>query len=75
MTQESINFLEANRFHYDILMKAGYVKEVDHNFKETLLAVIRKEFQPGYNAVLWCGPCVADMIKFAWAQYDKLKQT
>ena len=71
MTDDSIKFLEENRHHYDLLIRAGYVKHVDNAFKEKLLQVIRTEFQPAYNANLWCGPCVMDMINFAWTQYDK----
>jgi hypothetical protein len=69
--QSSVDFMAANRFHYETLINAGYVKHVDSAFKERLLQIIREEFQPGYNANLWCGACVADMIKFAWEQYDR----
>jgi hypothetical protein len=71
MNQSSRNFLDNNRHHHTLLIRAGYMKHVDHSFKEGLLGVIRIEFQAGYNANLWCGDCVADMIKFAYTQYDK----
>lgn len=63
--------MEANRGVYDVLTKAGYLKHVDDNFKNGLLNVIRTEFNPGYMVNLWCGQCVADMVKFGWTQYDK----
>jgi hypothetical protein len=71
MTSESICFLDANRHHYDLLIKAGYVKQLDGATIQGLLAVVRKEWSPGYLINSWCGECVMNMIKFAYTQYDK----
>lgn len=71
MIQESIDFLNANRHHYELYLKAQYVKHLDLATRQGLLDVIRKEFNPGYMSDLWCNTCVVDMLKFAYVQYDK----
>lgn len=71
MSPENTNFLNENRFHYDILVRAGYVKQIDYGVRERLLKIIQQEFDPGYMANLWCGDCVMSMIKFCYEQYDK----
>lgn len=71
MNESSRNFLNANRHHYDLLIRAQYVKHLDISVREELLAVIRREFAPGYLSNNWCPECVANMIRFAYEQYDK----
>ncbi len=71
MTTESISFLDANRNHYFVLIKAGIVNQLDYATRQGLLDVIRKEFDPGYLVNMWCGECVCNMLKFAFEQYDK----
>lgn len=71
MNEESIKFLDANRHHYDLLVRAQYLKHLDGATRQGILNVIRTEFNPGYLADLWCATCVATMITFAYVQYDK----
>lgn len=71
MNEESIKFLDENRSHYDILVRAGYVKHLDIATREGLLNVIRREWDPGYLSNNWCSECVANMLTFAYVQYDK----
>jgi hypothetical protein len=75
LSPESIKFLDENRGHYEILERAGYVKHLDIATREGLLNVIRKEWDPGYLSNNWCGECVANMLKFAYLQYDKWIQS
>jgi len=65
-------FLEANRHHYDLLIRAQYVKHLDYATREGLLKAAQ-EFSPGYNANLWCGDCVADMLRRVYEWYDEWK--
>jgi hypothetical protein len=71
VTPESIAFLDANRYHYDLLVRAQYLKHLDGATRQGILNVIRKEFDPSYLSDLWCSTCVATMITFAYVQYDK----
>lgn len=71
MKPENIEFLEANRHHYNTLVNAGYVQHLDQATRQRMLDVIHEEFNPGYIGTLWCPPCVADMIKYVYVQYEK----
>lgn len=73
MDKTSIDFLDANRHHYDLWQRAKIMKDLDGATRRRLLEVIRKEFNPGYLADLWCGPCVAETIRYAYVQYDQWK--
>lgn len=71
MKQENIDFLEANRHYHDILIQAGIVKHLDGATKQRIFEIIREEFAPNYMVSLWCSSCVADLLKFAYTQFDK----
>lgn len=71
MRKENIEFLEANRHHYNTLVNAGYVQHLDQATRQRMLDIIHEEFNPGYIGTLWCPPCVADMIKYVYVQYEK----
>jgi hypothetical protein len=71
MTQESREFLNNNRHHYDLLVNAGYMRHLDYATREGILQVIRREFDGGYLVNQACAECVANMMKFAYTQYDK----
>lgn len=71
MKLENREFLDTNRHHYTTLVNAGYVQHLDQHTRENILRIIHEEFAPGYLAQLWCQSCVADLIKFAYVQYDK----
>lgn len=72
MSLQCRNFLDANRHHYDLLIRAQYVKQLDYATREGLLRAAQ-EFSPGYNANLWCGDCVADMLRRVYEWYDQWK--
>lgn len=73
MTPEQIReFMERNRFQYDCLVRAGYVKQLDYATREGLLRVA-KEFSPAYNANLWCSECVIELLHRAYEWYDAWK--
>lgn len=71
MTPESEAFLNQHRHHYDLWKRARYVQHLDIATRQGLLDVIRKEFDPGYLADLWCNTCVVTLLEFAYTQYDK----
>lgn len=71
MKDENKAFLDANRHHYNLLVNAGIVKHLDGATRDGLLRIIREEFAPNYIASTWCQSCVADILKFAYVQYDK----
>lgn len=70
MKKETIDFLDANKHHYDLLIRAQYVKHLDGATRQGLLDAA-KEFSPGFNADLWCPTCVADMLKRVYGWYDE----
>lgn len=63
-------FLNQNRAHYDTLVKAQFLTNIDYGVKNGLMEVARV-FSPGYAANLWCGPCVVELVRFVYIQYDK----
>ena len=71
MSPESIAFLDTHRHHYDLLIRAQYVKHLDYATRDGLWEVIRKEFDAGYPKDLDCSECVANMLKYVYTQYDK----
>jgi hypothetical protein len=71
MKKESMIFLDANRHHWNAWQSAQIFNHLDYGVRERLLNVIREEFDPGYLTNLWCSPCVVDMLKLAYTQYDK----
>ena len=71
MKDENKAFLDASRHHYNLLVNAGIVKHLDGATRDGLLRIIREEFAPNYIASTWCQSCVADILKFAYVQYDK----
>lgn len=71
MKSENRAYLDTNRHHYDMLVKAQIVNHLDHVTRENLLRIIHEEFAPTYMGQLWCPACVADMLKFVYVQYDK----
>ncbi len=70
ISTQDIQFIEANRHHYDTWVKAQYVKHLDGATRSTMLAIIRKYFAPNYVADLWCQSCVSGMLVYLYTQYD-----
>ena len=71
MKTENKKFLDDNRHHYDVLIKAFYLRHLDGNTRSMMQQVMSEEFQPGYATDLWCAPCVSDMVKLLYSRYDK----
>lgn len=66
MKNENKSFIKDNRHHYDILIKAGYVSQLDGATRQRMRDIIREEINPTYNTDLWCSTCVAEMIKYLY---------
>ena len=71
MTDSNRAFLNENRFHYDLLVRAGIVKHLDSSVREGLIRVIREEFDSRYISNIWCSECVTSTLRFAYEQYDQ----
>lgn len=63
-------FIEAHRHHYGTLIRAEFLGNLDGSVLNRMLEIIKKHFAPAYLANLWCQPCVADMVKYLYTQYD-----
>lgn len=70
LTPDRHQFMADNRPHYNTLVKADFLTNIGQPVKQGLLD-IAQIFAPAYQANLWCGPCVCDLVKFAYLQYDK----
>lgn len=70
MTPEDKQFLEDNRHHHETLVKAFYLRSLSGETRSRMQDIIRKYWQPMYNTDLWCGPCIAEMIKLVYRLYD-----
>ena len=71
MKQIDIDFLEGNRFHHEMLMKAGQVRHLDGNTRSGMQRCIAVYWIKGYTADLWCGECCMDMLKLCYRLFDK----
>lgn len=63
--------LEKYRPIYNIWMNDRVLKDLDGAAKNEILSVIRKEINPEYTVMLWCGHCVAQMIEYVFKEADK----
>lgn len=75
ISQDDIQFLEANRSHYNTWVRAQYIQHLDGATRTRMLTIIRKYFAPGYLADLWCQSCVAAMIVYLYTQYDERRKS
>jgi hypothetical protein len=71
MKEESISFLNANRHHWIAWETAQIFNQLDMSVRQGLLNVIREEWDAGYLSNLWCSPCVVELLRYAYTQYDK----
>ena len=71
MKPENKSFLDEHRGVYEMLIRAGEVKHLDGHTRERMRQVIHEEFAPNYLVNLWCGECIAEMIKYLYVQFDK----
>ncbi|MGN6416104.1 MAG: hypothetical protein ACTHMC_01340 [Pseudobacter sp.] len=71
MNPANRQFLDDNRGHYITLVQAQYIQHLDGATRDRLLQVVQEEFDPGYNTSLWCGTCVADLLRYAYRRYDE----
>lgn len=69
MTQDNRNRLEAYRSQYDAIL-AGSACTIDRQAKDTIIDIIRQEFNPAYDYTPWCGGCMIEMVKYAFRQMD-----
>ena len=70
MHSNHINTLEKYRGQYNTLKTVGYLPNLDNAARQEILTVIHEAINPGYIASLWCAPCVADMVEYAFKQLD-----
>jgi hypothetical protein len=65
-------FLEDNYNTWEWFSKTGSIKSMDMITKNGLLDAARA-FDQRYLADLNCGACVADLIRYVFTQYDKVR--
>jgi hypothetical protein len=70
MTEEDKKFIEDNRFHYDTLTKAFYMRGLSGEVRNNMQRIIGQYFRPGYQSDLWCPTCVSDMVTLLYTLYD-----
>lgn len=72
MQQSSIDILEKHYHYWITLRDADYIKYMDYQVKQELLSVACKEIGL-CNVSLWCGNCLAEMIRSIYRHYDNYK--
>lgn len=70
MQEKNRVFLDSQRGHYITLTQAGFVQNLTNDIRQQFVNVIREEFNPGYLCCLHCQADVAEMIRYAYTQYD-----
>jgi hypothetical protein len=71
ISAEDKEWLDANRSHWDLWDRAQIFNQLDSATRDGYLNMIRKYYNPGYITNMWCSPCVVDMMKYLYTQYDK----
>lgn len=69
-TPEHIEILERHREHWDTLTQAGYIRNLDEPVKKQLQQVYWEAVGP-QRFTLWCGDCVADLVRQLYTQYEQ----
>lgn len=70
MTQEHTKFLYKHKVMYSNFTTSGVIPHLSTHDAKTFLE-IAKSFNPKYNASLWCGDCVMEMVDFVYKQAAK----
>lgn len=70
MSPESIATLEKYRHKYRQWTEAQSLT-LQPEEREEILQVIRREWDPGYTVMGWCGHCVAKMLEFAYNKFNE----
>jgi len=71
MKPENRAFIEKHRNHWITLRDAFYLRSLDGGTRSEMQRILGEEFAPGYNTDLWCGPCVTDMVKLLYTNYER----
>ena len=71
MKKEHVEFLYKHKVMYNNFKSSGVIAHLPVEDAKVFLE-IAKTFQPEYNASLWCGDCVMDMVSFVYTQASKL---
>ncbi|WP_212005762.1 hypothetical protein [Chitinophaga sp. HK235] len=66
-TEEHIEYLDQHRGHYDTLVTAGYMKNLDEPVKRRMQEIYW-EAVGSTRFTLWCNDCVADMVRQLYTQ-------
>ena len=70
MKKEHVEFLYKHKVMYNNFKSSGVIAHLPVEDAKVFLE-IAKTFQPEYNASLWCGDCVMDMVSFVYTQAGK----
>jgi len=70
--QEHINFLYKHKIMHHNFVNSGVIPHLPANDAKVFLE-IAKTFEPKYNANLFCGDCVMELVDFVYKQAGKQK--
>jgi hypothetical protein len=69
MTQESRDFMEANRWAVESYSQESPPRKMSMNDKARLLSIIQEDINPGFTTDLWCSACEKNFILNAYIFY------
>jgi hypothetical protein len=61
---------EDYREYYDTWNLIQYM-DMPMKERHELHRIVKEEWDPNYPLTPWCGPCIVDMLKYAFNQLDK----
>jgi hypothetical protein len=67
-------FLDRNRFYIESYSMESPPKKMNYKDRKELLRIVREEFEPEYDADLWCDPCIKSLILNAYIFYDEARK-
>lgn len=72
LTDEQIKFLEDHKHYWTEYKQSQVIKHYDNAMRKKLQE-IAKEFNPKAVFCTWCNDDAANMLKYVYTQYEKMK--
>jgi hypothetical protein len=73
LTNEEINFLEDNKYLYEMIQKAGYCRNYTKEVYQSLSDIHIKHIGQ-HTYTHWCGDCRIQLVTIVYRWYDSITE-
>jgi hypothetical protein len=73
MNVSNEQYLESKYYHWVALRDGGFIKDLSNEERQTMLNILRQEWEPKALYCLTCMDDVANMLRNVFTQYDRYK--